>query len=82
MDALNILSFVLLFYFGLILAGLLMAMVMGCVALVINERKTLCCCFYCEVIPHMIEEDKKDEKESEIIIIIEPNGQKKLGIKN
>ena len=79
MDALNILSFVLLLYFGLILAGLLMAMVMGFVALVINERKTLCCCFYCEVIPHIIE---NDEKESEIIIIIEPNGQKKLGIKN
>ena len=39
MDALNILSFVLLLYFGLILAGLLMAMVMGFVALVINERK-------------------------------------------
>ena len=79
MDALNILSFVLLLYFGLILAGLLMAMVMGFVALVINERKTLCCCFYCEVIPHMIDED---EKMPEVIIIIEPNGQKKLGIKN
>ena len=83
MDALNILSFVLLFYFGLILAGLLMAMVMGCVALVINERKTLCCCFYCEVIPHMIEEDEIAGKElPEVVIIIEPNGQKKLGIKN
>ena len=79
MDALNILSFVLLLYFGLILAGLLMAMVMGFVALVINERKTLCCCFYCEVIPHIIE---NDEKNAEIIIIIEPDGQKKLGIKN
>ena len=79
MDALNILSFVLLFYFGLILAGLLMVMVMGFVALVINERKTLCCCFYCEVIPHIIEDD---EKNAEIIIIIEPDGQKKLGIKN
>ena len=79
MDALNILSFVLLLYFGLILAGLLMAMVMGFVALVINERKTLCCCFYCEVIPHIIE---TDEKNAEIIIIIEPDGQKKLGIKN
>ena len=79
MDALNILSFVLLLYFGLILAGLLMAMVMGFVALVINERKTLCCCFYCEVIPHIIEDA---EKNAEIIIIIEPDGQKKLGIKN
>ena len=79
MDALNILSFVLLLYFGLILAGLLMAMVMGFVALVINERKTLCCCFYCEIIPHMID---KDEKIPEVIIIIEPDGQKKLGIKN
>jgi len=79
MDALNIVALVLLLYFGLILAGLLMAMVMGFVALVINERKTLCCCFYCEVIPHIIE---NDEKNAEIIIIIEPDGQKKLGIKN
>ena len=79
MDALNILAYILLFYIGLILAGLLTAMVMGFVALIINERKTICCCFYCEIIPHMIEHD---EKKPEIIIIIEPDGQKKLGIKN
>ena len=83
MDALNILTYVLLFYIGLILAGLLMAMVMGFVVLVINERKTICCCFYCEIIPHMIEEDEKECKEvAEVVIIIEPDGQKKLGIKN
>ena len=78
MDALNILSFVLLLYFGLILAGLLMAMVMGFVALVINERKTLCCCFYCE----KKRKEQKSEELPKIIIIIEPDGQKKLGIKN
>ena len=83
MDALNILAYILLFYIGLILAGLLCAMVMGFVALAINERKTICCCFYCEIIPHMIEEDEKVSKEcSEIVIIIEPDGQKKLGIKH
>ena len=80
MNAINILAYVLLFYFGLILAGLLTAMVMGFVALVINERKTICCCFYCE---SEIEDDEKAGKElPEIIIIIEPDGQKKLGIKN
>ena len=83
MDALNILAYILLFYIGLILAGLLCAAVMGFVALVINERKTICCCFYCELIPPMIEEDEKVSKEcSEIVIIIEPDGQKKLGIKH
>ena len=83
MGALNILAYILLFYIGCILAGLLTAMVMGFVALVINERKTICCCFYCEIIPHMIKEDKKECKElAEIVIIIEPDGQKKLGIKN
>jgi hypothetical protein len=83
MDAFNILAYILLFYIGLILAGLLTAMVMGFVALVINERKTICCCFYCEIIPHMIEEDEKAGKElPEVVIIIEPDGQKKLGIKN
>ena len=80
MDALNILAYILLFYIGLILAGLLTAMVMGFVALVINERKTICCCFYCEIIPHMIEEECKELPE--VVIIIDPDGQKKLGIKN
>tara|TARA_B100000902_G_scaffold329442_1_gene325941 strand:+ start:31 stop:270 length:240 start_codon:yes stop_codon:yes gene_type:complete len=79
MDALNILSYVLLFYIGLILAGLLMAMVMGCVALIINERRTFCCCFYCET---KKANQEKDRELSEVIIIIEPNGDKKLGIKN
>ena len=78
MDALNILSFILLLYIGLILAGLLMAMVMGFVALVINERKNLCCCFYCE----KKREEEKSIELPKIVIIIEPNGQKKLGIKN
>ena len=48
MDALNILAYVLLFYIGLILASLLTTMVMGCVACIINERRTFCGCFYCE----------------------------------
>ena len=78
MDALNILSFVLLLYFGLILAGLLMAMVMGLVALVINERKLIFCCFYCE----KKREEEKSTELPKIVIIIEPDGQKKLGIKN
>ena len=80
MDALNILAYILLFYIGLILAGLLCAMVMGFVACMINERKNIFWCFYCE---SEIEEDEKVSKEySEIVIIIEPNGEKKLGIKN
>jgi len=79
MDALNILAYVLLFYIGLILAGLLAAMVMGCVACMINERRTFCCCFYCEM---KKSNQEKDTEFPEVIIIIEPNGDKKLGIKN
>jgi len=80
MDALNILAYILLFYIGLILAGLLCAMVMGFVACMINERKNIFWCFYCE---SEIKEDEKAGKElPEIVIIIEPDGQKKLGIKN
>ena len=79
MDALNILSFVLLLYFGLILAGLLMAMVMGLVAFFINERKTFCCCFYCE---NKKDIDEKCQETIEIVVIIDPDGQKKLGFKN
>ena len=78
MDAAFILGQVLLYYIGLILAGLLCAAVMGFVALVINERKTFCCCFYCE----KKREEEKSIELPKIIIIIEPNGEKKLGIKN
>ena len=78
MDALNILSFVLLLYFGLILAGLFCAALMGCVACMINERKTIFWCFYCE----KKREEEKSIELPKIVIIIEPNGQKKLGIKN
>ena len=78
MDAAFILGQILLYYFGLILAGLLCAAVMGLVALVINERKTFCCCFYCE----KKREEEKSIELPKIVIIIEPNGQKKLGIKN
>ena len=79
MDAFNILAYILLFYIGLILAGLLTAMVMGCVALIINERRIFFCCFYCET---KKANQEKDTKLQEVIIIIEPNGDKKLGIKN
>ena len=78
MDALNILAYILLFYIGLILAGLLCAMVMGFVACMINERKNIFWCFYCE----KKREEEKSIELPKIIIIIEPDGQKKLGIKN
>lgn len=78
MDALNILAYILLFYIGLILAGLLCAMVMGFVACMINERKNIFWCFYCE----KKREEEKSIELPKIVIIIEPNGQKKLGIKN
>ena len=78
MDALNILAYILLFYIGLILAGLLCAMVMGFVACMINERKNIFWCFYCE----KKREEEKSIELPKIIIIIEPNGEKKLGIKN
>ena len=78
MDALNILAYILLLYIGLILAGLLCAMVMGFVACMINERKNIFWCFYCE----KKREEEKSTELPKIVIIIEPDGQKKLGIKN
>ena len=78
MDAAFILGQILLYYFGLILAGLFCAALMGCVACMINERKTIFWCFYCE----KKREEEKSIELPKIVIIIEPNGQKKLGIKN
>ena len=79
MDAAFILGQILLYYIGLILAGLLMAMVMGIVAFFINERKTFCCCFYCE---NKKDIDEQCQETVEIVVIIDPDGQKKLGFKN
>ena len=58
-----------------------MMAVFGLVALLINERRYFCCCFYlCE---KKKERFSKDSVElPEVIIIIEPNGNKSLGIKN
>ena len=78
MDALNILAYILLLYIGLILAGLLCAMVMGFVACMINERKNIFWCFYCE----KKREEEKSIELPKIIIIIEPDGKKKISIKN
>ena len=78
MDAAFILGQILLYYIGLILAGLLCAALMGCVACMINERKKIFWCFYCE----KKREEEKSIELPKIVIIIEPNGQKKLGIKN
>ena len=79
MDWANILGHILIIWIGLILAGLLMAMVMGLVAFFINERKTFCCCFYCE---NKKDIDEKCQETIEVVVIIDPDGQKKLGFKN
>ena len=68
MDALNILAYILLLYIGLILAGLLCAVVMGFVACMINERKNIFWCFYCE----KKREEEKSIELPKIIIIIDP----------
>ena len=55
--------------------------VFGLVALLINERRYFCCCFYlCEKKKELFSKDSVELPE--VIIIIEPNGDKNLGIKN
>jgi len=79
MNIINIILWCLLVYFGLILAGLFMACIVGFVALVTNERKSFFWCFYCKKKNNF--SDKQIEL-PKIVIVIEPNGEKKLGIKN
>ena len=58
-----------------------MMAVFGLVALLINERRYFCCCFYlCENKKELFSKDSVELPE--VIIIIEPNGKKNLGIKN
>ena len=70
----------LLLYLSCIIGVILMMAVFGLVALLINERRYFCCCFY------LCEKKKEIEieclKPKEVIIIIDPNGKKNLGIKN
>ena len=54
-------------------------MVMGIVAFFINERKTFCCCFYCEIIKKIIDEDETECQETtEIVVIIDPRWAEKI----
>ena len=108
MEAFYIFIWILLAWVCLILAILIVSTIMGLVALIINERKWICCQFYmCEKIMGICgyelsndesseEEDSEDEssdyessdddkietKVPEIIIIIDPDGERKLGIEN
>ena len=80
MDYLRIVMWLLMLYLACIIGIILMMAVFGFVALIINERRYFCCCFY------LCEKKKNTEIKClelpEVIIIIDPNGKKNLGIKN
>ena len=118
MNASVIIIWILLVWLCLILAILLASAIVGLVALIINERKWICCQYYiCEKIMGIcgyelrIDESSDDEssdyelsddessnydtgsyessdesyietKSPEIVVIINPDGERKLGIEN
>ena len=112
MNALLIFTWILLAWLCLLIVCIIVSTIMGLIALIINERKWICCQFYiCEKIMGIcgyelrIDESSDDEssdyessdyessdsssdydkietKVPEIIIIIDPNGERKIGIEN
>ena len=81
MDFFVIFGYILLLWLTCIIGVLLVSLIMGCVALIINERRTFCCCFYlCEKKKELFSKDSVELPE--VIIIIEPDGKMELGIKN
>ena len=113
MNAATVVIWILLVWIGLILAILLVSAIIGLVALIINERKWICCQYYiCEKIMGICgyelkndessddessddessgsyssddesrDDDKIETKVPEIIIIIDPDGERKIGIEN
>ena len=108
MNGFAIIIWILLVWLCLILAILLASAIMGLVALIINERKWICCQYYiCEKIMGICGYELRDEssddelsdyessdyeslddesnietKSPEIVVIINPDGERKLGIEN
>ena len=113
MNGFAIIIWILLVWLCLILAILLASAIMGLVALIINERKWICCQYYiCEKIMGICGYELRDEssdnessddelsdyessdyesfddesnietKSLEIVVIINPDGERKLGIEN
>ena len=108
MNGFAIIIWILLVWLCLILAILLASAIMGLVALIINERKWICCQYYiCEKIMGICGYELRDEssddelsdyessdyeslddesnietKSPEIVVIINPDEERKLGIEN
>jgi len=81
MDALVIVIGLLLIYISCIILFLIISMIAGCFALLVNEREFFCCCFYCSKTDKDFRESPDNIESKDVIVIVNPKGPPILGYK-
>tara|TARA_Y100001936_G_C16073319_1_gene672265 strand:- start:183 stop:431 length:249 start_codon:yes stop_codon:yes gene_type:complete len=82
MDALVIVIGLLLIYISCIILFLIISMIAGCFALLVNEREFFCWCFYCSKADKDFRESPNNTESKDVIVIVNPAGSLNLGYKN
>ena len=81
MDALVIVIGLLLIYISCIILFLIISMIAGCFALLVNERKLFCCCCYCNESVKDFRGKQEKIESKDVIVIVNPAGSLNLGYK-
>ena len=81
MDALVIVIGLLLIYISCIILFLIISMIAGCFALLVNEREFFCCCCYCSKKDKDFRENPDNIESKDVIVIVNPKGSLNLAYK-
>ena len=81
MDLLMILIGLLLIYISCIILLLILSMIAGCFALLVNEREFFCCCCYCSKANKDFRENQDNIDSKDVIVVVNPTGSLNLGYK-
>tara|TARA_B100000674_G_scaffold18160_1_gene12878 strand:+ start:200 stop:448 length:249 start_codon:yes stop_codon:yes gene_type:complete len=81
MDALVIVIGLLIIYISCIILLLILSMIAGCFALLVNERKLFCCCCYCNESVEDFRENPDNIESKDVIVIVNPKGSLNLAYK-
>ena len=81
MDALVIVVGLLLIYISCIILFLILSMIVGCFALLVNEREFFCYCCYCSKKDKDFREKQDNIESKDVIVVVNPKGSLNLGYK-
>tara|TARA_B100001093_G_C26779357_1_gene993866 strand:+ start:1303 stop:1551 length:249 start_codon:yes stop_codon:yes gene_type:complete len=81
MDVLVIVIGLLIIYISCIILLLILSMIVGCFALIVNESKLFCWCCYCNESSIDFREKQEKIESKDVIVIVNPTGSLNLGYK-